>query len=669
MSNRYGLPATVSPARIRLVAALLIFALGSLGAPLSNASIVAGSDSVGLRSSLGALEWSAISCDPGFWLPLAISLVAAGLLLAQYIRLRKAILEPLAIASVQADDVCEDLCCTGRQIQPAENANVNVRRLIEALNEMSIRLHNKSDALQRRTRELMDTQDQLRCSFDAGQAGICLIALDSSVQKVNQALCRMLSRTEDELLAMTWMDLVVVDNPKTSSRAIEHMLKRIAESPAFEARCRTGDDRTVWASIRCVVVRREDGTPRYVVAQLQDITSQKLLENSIGRAEQDAKEARTAKERFFSAISHELRAPLTPALLLVSSMEGDEALPEAARDDLTMVREHLENQKRIISDLLDFVAADAGKLKIEPARTSLHAAIQAAISMCSKDITRKDLIVELALDAENDSVNGDASRLQHAFWSLIHNATKFTPHDGTITIVTRNAKPESILVEIRDSGVGMEAETIQGLFTPFVQNSKSEYETTGLGLGLTIAKSIVDAHGGAIGAKSDGAGQGSTFYIALPTIAAQQQLPESELPAGATTDNMRLLVVEDHLPTLKVLARLLTQDGHIVSTATCAAEALELARERRFNLVISDVGLPDRSGLELMQILQRQYGLRGVALTGFATDEVRLACHRAGFSEYLTKPVRIETLRSVLARLPDAPSHTPVIHNPPAIIA
>jgi len=633
---------------------IAILTMMAVGESVARGAAMANGDPLRLASSVGTIfQTSAVYSGPGFWLPLGIAIVAAGLLLAQYIRMRKMVLEPLAVASVQADDLCADLRCTGKRIRPAGNANVC--RLIEALNEMSVRLQKKSDALDRRTRELMDTQDQLRCSFDAGQAGMCLIALDSTIQKVNPALCRMVSRTEEELLAMTWMDLVVVDNPKSTSRAIEHMLERIAESSAFEARCRTRDERTLWASIRCVIVRREDGAPRYVVAQLQDITPQKLLESNIGRAEQDAKDARTAKERFFAAISHDLRAPLTPALLLVSSMEGDASIPDTARDDLATVREHLENEKRIISDLLDFAAADAGKFKIESTRTSLHAAIKDAIDMCDKEITRKDLILELALDAEMDTVNGDVNRLRHAFWSLLHNATKFTPNDGMITIVTRNPRPDSIMVEVRDSGVGMDSEVLQGLFTPFAQNARtSEFETSGLGLGLTIAKAIIDAHGGAIGAKSDGAGQGSTFCVALPTLSAAQEATASGQP-GAAIGSLHLLVVEDHVPTLKVLARLLAREGHVVSTAACAAEALELAGERVFDLVISDVGLPDRSGLELMQILQRQYGLRGIALTGFATDEVRLACHRAGFCEHLVKPIRIETLRMVLARVGDTP--------------
>jgi CheY-like chemotaxis protein len=248
----------------------------------------------------------------------------------------------------------------------------------------------------------------------------------------------------------------------------------------------------------------------------------------------------------------------------------------------------------------------------------------------------------------------DPARLQQVFWNLVKNSAKFTPESGRLEISTRNNEAHQIVIEIADNGIGIDAKLMPRIFDAFEQGGgviTSKYG--GLGLGLAISKRVVDLHRGTIEARSEGIGRGATFTVTLNAMETSMLegpvlFLESE---PAPMQHIQILIVEDHEDTARVLGRILKNAGFDVSHAGNLAQARELAAGRRFDLLISDVGLPDGSGLDLMKALRDAQGLRGIALSGFGTEEDVTASMAAGFAAHLTKPVDWDRLRSEIERL------------------
>ena len=248
----------------------------------------------------------------------------------------------------------------------------------------------------------------------------------------------------------------------------------------------------------------------------------------------------------------------------------------------------------------------------------------------------------------------DPARLQQVFWNLVKNAAKFTPEGGRIEVSTRNNDAHQIVIEITDNGIGIDPALMPKIFDAFEQGGRvvtSKYG--GLGLGLAISKRVVDLHHGSITAQSAGPGQGATFVVTLNAMETSMlEGPVFFLETDpADSRHLQILFVEDHKDTARVLGRILKNAGFDVSHAASLAKARELAAGRRFDLVISDLGLPDGSGLDLMRGLRETQGLSGIALSGFGTDDDVAASTAAGFAEHLTKPVDWEQLRVEIDRL------------------
>ena len=397
---------------------------------------------------------------------------------------------------------------------------------------------------------------------------------------------------------------------------------------------------------------------------VRDVTQRKAAEEALVAAKISAEEAKAvaesankAKDHFLAALSHELRTPLTPVLIAVESIEMKSKLSPEVREDLAMVHRNLELEVRLIDDLLDLNRVVHGKIELHVKRLDLHSKLKNVMDICRGDIQSKGLRVDLDLSAASHFVDGDGGRMQQVFWNLLKNAIKFTPQAGTITVGTRNPRPGSIRVEVADSGVGMEPETIQRLFVPFEQGGREVTKHFGgLGLGLAICRNLIELHGGSISAHSAGKGQGSRFVVQLLTVLAPTPgTVISTAPAGsdvAKPSKMRILLVEDHADTRRLMARVLTGMGHTVTMAASVGEALGAAEGAagEFDLVLSDLGLPDGNGHDLMRRLRERWHLRGIALSGFGMEEDIAHSRAAGFVEHLTKPVHLTVLRAALAR-------------------
>jgi CheY-like chemotaxis protein len=248
------------------------------------------------------------------------------------------------------------------------------------------------------------------------------------------------------------------------------------------------------------------------------------------------------------------------------------------------------------------------------------------------------------------------------FWNLLKNAVKFTPAGGGITVRSRRQEtPEGpwIAVEFEDTGIGIEPDVLPRLFQGFEQGSRSVTRRFGgLGLGLAISKAIVDLHGGRLSARSEGSGRGAVFIVELPVgeLPAVSPRPSDALRAPAQeVEPLHILLVEDHADTAEAMADLLTLQGHRVTLANCVAAAREAAaaaqEEGRIDLVISDLGLPDGSGQDLMRELVRRWGLVGIAVSGYGMDEDIQRSREAGFARHLTKPVNLQALREAVRQV------------------
>jgi PAS domain S-box-containing protein len=410
----------------------------------------------------------------------------------------------------------------------------------------------------------------------------------------------------------------------------------------------------------------QGGGPAGWVIVLRDISERRRAEQERARrieeqmARAEAEATSRAKDRFLAVLSHELRTPLTPALALATALLDDPSTPAGLRPAFDAIRSSIELQTRLIDDLLDLNRLGRGLVRLDREAVDAHALVGQALGVCQGDIRGKALGVRLDLAAAGHVVEADPTRLLQVFWNLIKNAVKFTPPGGTLEIRSWNAPgpnngpgPPSLILEVADTGVGIEPSFLPKVFDEFQQGETDPGRRLGgLGLGLAISRSVIEAHGGRITAASEGRGRGATFRVELATTAAA---PAAETrPLGPAPDHAqpggqaRILLAENNAETLKFLTLILRQRGFRVRTAGSLTQALEHAAGEDFDLVVSDIELGDGSGLELMRTVQSGRRIPGIALSGFGSDEDVALSRAAGFSAHLIKPVDIRRLTSAI---------------------
>jgi PAS domain S-box-containing protein len=414
------------------------------------------------------------------------------------------------------------------------------------------------------------------------------------------------------------------------------------------------DGKERWVAERGRAVHDAAGQVTRFIGTMLEITDRKNAEILLQRAKNEAEEANHAKDRFLAMLSHELRTPLTPVLMTIAALRREPHLGDEIRHDLEMLQRNVELEALLIDDLLDLTRIAHGKLELHNDAVDVHSTLEHALSICAGDLTGKKIQVIRHFDAREHHCWADPARLQQVFWNLVKNSAKFTPEGGRIEILTRNNDSHQIIIEIRDNGIGIEQDLMPRIFDAFEQGGgKVTSKYGGLGLGLAICKRVVDLHSGTIEAESEGKGRGANFTVTLNAMETSLLegpvlFLESEPPR---VKHVQILFVEDHEDTARVLGRILRNAGFDVSHAGSVAEARALAASRRFDLLISDLGLPDGSGLELMKALRDAQNMSGIALSGFGTDDDVAASMAAGFSAHLTKPVDWDRLRAEIEKL------------------
>jgi signal transduction histidine kinase len=378
--------------------------------------------------------------------------------------------------------------------------------------------------------------------------------------------------------------------------------------------------------------------------------------------------ASKAKDNFLAALSHELRTPLNPVLLLASEAKANPDYPPDARATFRSIEKNVLLEARLIDDLLDLTRIAHGKVGLDMREHDIHAVITDAVATIRPELEERKLNFHLELAPGPSLVLGDSARLQQVFWNILKNSVKFTPAAGSVWVrTTINAERQEIAIEIADTGIGMDEAEIERIFDAFTQGDHAEqgHRFGGLGLGLAITRTLVSMHRGRIEAQSLGKNRGSSFWIYLPLLPvrverqqrrSQSAAPEPGSPSVAPFAGRRILLVEDHESTRHALYGLLRRRGFDVTVAATSEAAMEQAAKAGFDLVLSDIGLPDGDGFALMARLRDQYNLRGIALTGYGMEEDIVRSGDSGFITHLTKPVSVDVLERALTQaLPGVP--------------
>ncbi len=328
-------------------------------------------------------------------------------------------------------------------------------------------------------------------------------------------------------------------------------------------------------------------------------------------------------------------------------LEEDPQISSEVKSWVETIGRNVQLESRLIDDLLDLTRIVHDKLELHLGTADLHTLIHETVDICTDEIRAKKLRLTLELKANHSLVSADSARLQQALWNLLKNAVKFTQEGGSIVLRTMNAASSVIRVQISDTGIGIAREHLSSVFNAFDQGGKAiTRRFGGLGLGLAITKALLEQHHATIRAESEGTDKGTTFTIELPLASVPGGTVPSaaSAPRAAPHGKSRILLVEDNEDTSRAMQVLFERKGYAVAVAHSVAEAIETSEADCFNLVVSDIGLPDGDGFEVIRRLNQIRPTRGIAISGYGMDEDRRRSLEAGFNAHLVKPINFGEL-------------------------
>jgi signal transduction histidine kinase/CheY-like chemotaxis protein len=406
------------------------------------------------------------------------------------------------------------------------------------------------------------------------------------------------------------------------------------------------------------VTRRGEGFSPGDVSLAEEIARHAALAIDNARLYGELQDADRRKDEFLAMLGHELRNPLAAVVTTARNLlRQDGGHPDEARRMAEVVERQSARLVRLVDDLLDVSRVTRGKIALHRRRISLADVVARAVESTRPLTDAREHRVLVSSAAEPAVVDADSARIEQVVVNLLANAAKYTPRGGTIEVELGSASDDAIL-RVRDTGAGIPREQLERIFDPFTQLGTTPDRTDrGLGIGLALARSLVELHGGTVAAQSDGPGRGSEFIVRLPRAPATTEPaapPDSDrVPVSIEplSQRRRVLVVEDHPDVAAALKEELTMMGQDVRTAEDGPEALAVAREQRPDLMLIDIGLPGMDGFEVAALMRRQPELNGVklvAVTGYGGTDVTRQCRAAGFDLHFTKPLSEETLLELL---------------------
>ena len=418
--------------------------------------------------------------------------------------------------------------------------------------------------------------------------------------------------------------------------------------------------------ISAVKVARRNRSRQYQTRQ--------LLEEQV-KGREEAERLNRLKDDFLTTLSHELRTPLTPLLGWTKLLLKGSLSTEEGHHALTIIERNVKAQGQLIDDLLDMSRVVTGKMRLNIYSVDLNRVVEAAVDVVRPSMDAKRLKLELHLPAEPVFVYGDGDRLQQVFWNLLTNAVKFTPAHGTISVGIERSE-EAAVVRVRDTGIGIAREFLPRLFERFSQaDSAFTRSYNGLGIGLSLVRSLLELHGGSVAGDSAGENKGATFSVTLPlrqaprlvshTPPAHTQIASDESLKSAELSGIRVLIVDDEADSRELLTVALSQSGADVVAAGSVREAMQKFRQDPPHILVSDLGMPGEDGFDLIRqvrALERsdlahvlnadpRAPVPAIALTAYARDEDRSRCLASGFQKHIAKPIEPSSLIVAVAEL------------------
>jgi len=398
----------------------------------------------------------------------------------------------------------------------------------------------------------------------------------------------------------------------------------------------------------------EDG--KAIQCNIRDITERKLAEHKLAYLTKQLANEGRLKDEFLAVLSHELRNPLAPIrngidVLRILPPGGEEAVKI-----LDMMEEQATNLVRLTDDLLDVSRFVQGKLELKRERTALSTIIISAVQTAQPLIheNRHELTVTQAREAL--FVDGDPARLKQVVANLLNNAAKYTPKGGRISLSVERSGDE-VAIRVRDNGIGISSDVLPSIFGMYVQLDSSLHRAqNGLGIGLTLVKSLVELHGGSVEATSNGLGKGSEFTVRIPILQASRVLPETPNDSPNATKAIpprRILIVDDVQPIAQILAMLLRSYGQSVRIAASGSEALAMIDQEKPDWIFSDISMPEMTGYELARTIRQKSGWNDiclVAVTGYGQEGDKSRAFEAGFNNHVVKPIRKQDIEQLLCR-------------------
>ena len=390
--------------------------------------------------------------------------------------------------------------------------------------------------------------------------------------------------------------------------------------------------------------------------QLNRDLEQRIQERTaeLTRLNAELAEANRAKDVFLATLSHELRTPLTPVVGWIKLLRSGSLDEKSVLQALDAIERNAWLQSRLIDDLLDTSRIATGKLHFEPKPTDLNVVVRAAVDTVRNSAASRNIDLSMSLHPAGLVVMGEPVRLQQIAWNLVSNAIKFTDPGGKVTVTTGLNGNEAYITVV-DTGVGIPADFLPHVFDRFRQaDGSTSRRHGGLGLGLAIADALAKLHGGRLEAHSDGEGQGAIFTLRVDLASTGTVVAETVHERVHSLEGLDILIVEDSPDTLLLLSTMFSREGATVTTAASASEALQNAVVKRPHIIVSDIGMPETDGYELLQQLRLVPGLSDVpaiAISGYASEEDRERALSVGYLALVPKPVDVDTLFTIIQDL------------------
>ncbi|CAN5760830.1 hypothetical protein BH20ACI4_BH20ACI4_13200 [soil metagenome] len=535
-------------------------------------------------------------------------------------------------------------------------------------------------------KDLRESQDRLELTIDASQVGLWYCDLPFDVLDWSDLTKEHFWLLPDAVVTID--DFYEIIHPEDREKTRVAIDYSIAKRSIYDIVYRTvnpQDNRVKWIRSIGRGFYDEKGDPYRFDGVTIDITENKLIESereqllwSEKTARAEAEQANRIKDEFLATLSHELRTPLS-AILGWSRLLKDGRIPdEQTSRAIETIERNAKAQSQLIEDILDVSRITSGKLRLDVRPVELDSVIEMAIESVRPAAEAKNIRLQKIIDPKA-IISGDPDRLQQIIWNLLSNSIKFTPKDGRVQIRLERINSH-IEITVEDNGIGIDEEILPFVFERFRQSdSSTTRKYGGLGLGLAIVRHLIELHGGTIQAKSEGLNKGAAFTLMLPVTAVQsdeityrKEMPNERIfPAGGgdvfiscpeEVKNLKILLVDDEPDTRAMLEYIFTSCGAAVSSAASAEEALEIFKSNKFDILISDIGMPERDGYDLIQKIRSLTPENGghipaVALTAYARVEDRLRILSSGFQMHVTKPIEPAELLTVVASLANRNNH------------